>query len=93
MAKIGGYNSIEHYKKESSVMHRIHLIKRPFFFLSSLDDPFFGPNVIPTNLQLENIILGVTKIGGHTGTMEGFLYPKGLWWRKPCMEFIKFFKN
>lgn len=43
----GGYQSPDHYKYESDVKPRIHLITKPFFFLSALDDPFFGPNVIP----------------------------------------------
>ena len=47
VAKAGGYNSVAHYEYESDVIHQIHLIKKPFFFFSSLDDPFFGPDVIP----------------------------------------------
>ena len=47
VAIAGGYRNYDHYAHESDAKPRIHLITKPFFFLSALDDPFFGPNVIP----------------------------------------------
>ena len=47
IALAGGYQSVDQYKYESDVTPRIHQITKPFFFLSALDDQFFGPNVIP----------------------------------------------
>jgi predicted alpha/beta-fold hydrolase len=43
----GCYKSKEHFFFESDVTNRMHTIAKPFFFLSALDDPFFGANVIP----------------------------------------------
>jgi len=39
--------TVEQYYYESDVTPRIHLITKPFFFLCSLDDYFFGPYCIP----------------------------------------------
>jgi len=49
ITKVEGYKSIAHYAHESSLNHRLHEIKKPIFFLSSVDDPIFGPHVIPTD--------------------------------------------
>jgi predicted alpha/beta-fold hydrolase len=63
-------------------------IKRPMFFLSALDDPFFGAEVIPTELKWDNILVGVTTIGAHCTWVEGEFLPRDLWWSKPCLEFL-----
>jgi len=39
-----------------------------------------------------NIILIVTKVGGHVGWFEGHIFPKR-WYMKPSLEFIDFFEN
>ncbi len=38
----GRFESVAHYQNECDVISKIHLIKKPFFFMSALDDPFFG---------------------------------------------------
>lgn len=71
----------------------MHLITKPFFFLSALDDPFFGPDVIPIDHCYDQILIGVTKTGSHCSYIEGKYMPKGLWFAKPTLEFIEFFNK
>ena len=87
----GGYRNAEHFAYESDVIPRIHLITKPFFFLSALDDPFFGPDVIPINHCYDQILIGVTKTGGHCSYIEGKYLPTGLWFAKPSLDFLDHF--
>ena len=89
----GGFKSPEHYSYESDVTPRIHQIQKPFFFLSATDDPIFGPNVVPIGHCYDNILIGVTKTGGHCCYIEGKYIPKGLWFSKPTMEFLDYFNK
>jgi len=93
-AKTGGFSSLQEYGHFSDVTWRLGKIKKPFFFLSSLDDMFFGPQCIPIDHCHDNIMLGVTKSGGHCNYMEGSMLPNSQWWTKPTVEFLEyFFKN
>jgi predicted alpha/beta-fold hydrolase len=65
IARAGGFKNTNHYLTECTVTHRLKDIKVPTFFLSSLDDPFYGPNVIPQEVNNENVLIAVTKTGGH----------------------------
>ena len=67
----GVKTSEEFYHKISS-LHRIPKIKVPTFFLNSLDDPILGKDSIAYEAfeDNENVILGVTKHGGHIGYHE-----------------------
>ena len=73
------------------VTPRLHKIKKPFFYFSTLDDPFFGPTVIPIGHCHDNILLGVLKHGGHCCSIEGGLLPTGQWWTKPSIVFMEHF--
>ena len=66
-------------------------IKVPFFFLSSVDDPIMGPKVIPIDHCYDNILIGVTKAGGHCAYFEGSFLPKSQWFPKPTFEFLNYF--
>ena len=70
-AATGGYNDLDDYKDKCSVIHELGSIKRPIFFLSSLDDPFFGTDVIPYNHESEHLLIGTTPNGSHCGWIEG----------------------
>ncbi len=85
------YKSLNHYYHECSVTHRMQDIKKPTFFISSLDDPIMGPHVIPYEKCYENILLGVTKAGGHLTFFEGLFLPSGQWFTKPTFEFLNYF--
>jgi len=89
-AKSAG-KSVEQYTKDSHVTRHLHLIKKPFFFISTLDDPFFGSKVIPIGQCHDNILLGVLKHGGHCCNIEGGILPTGQWWTKPSMVFMDHF--
>jgi len=56
----GGYKSYDHFLWESDVTPRMHKISKPFFFLSALDDPFFGSKVIPIDHCYDQILIGTT---------------------------------
>ena len=75
-AKAAG-KTIEQYAKEVDVTSKLHKIMKPFFFISTLDDPMFGPHVIPIGHCHDNILLGVLKHGGHCCSIEGGLFPTG----------------
>ena len=89
-AKAAGL-TIEQYEKEVDVTTKLHKICKPFFFISTQDDPFFGPKVIPIGHCHDNILLGVLKHGGHCCNIEGGILPTGQWWTKPSMVFIDHF--
>jgi predicted alpha/beta-fold hydrolase len=91
---------IEHFKgglpfyyNESSCTQRLHDIKIPLFFLSALDDPILGNKTIPIDKCYENILLGVTKAGGHIGYFEGLIFPGRQWFPEPTFEFLNFYIN
>ena len=87
-----GFPNVEQYRKACDIGDKLHLIKKPFFFISALDDTFFGPGTIPIDQCGENILLGVTRYGGHITYIEGESYmPYKQWWRKPTMEFLNYF--
>lgn len=79
VARVAGYPSVTDYFSDCSTLSRMKYIKTPTFFLSAYDDMFFGPNVIPLAIEEcnENIIIGVTKTGGHCCYFEGNLVPTG----------------
>jgi predicted alpha/beta-fold hydrolase len=79
----GGFGSVDNFINHLDVLPRIEKISKPFFFLSAKDDPFFGPDVIPTNHKSKNVLMGVTENGGHICYVEG-LIPNGQWWTKPA---------
>lgn len=56
----------------------LHDIKVPVFALSSLDDPVITKHNIPYNEfpRNPNLILAVTRTGGHIGWYTGILRPK-----------------
>lgn len=92
-AKVGGFKTVEDYKIASSPLPVLNQIKKPFFFLSALDDPFFGPDVIPIGHCSDQILIGITKTGGHVSHLEGRFLPAELWWPKPIFDFFDYFHS
>ena len=72
---MAGFESEEAFIRETEVGNKMHLIKKPFFFISAWDDQMFGPKVIPIDQVHDNILLGVTRYGGHISYLEGSLIP------------------
>jgi predicted alpha/beta-fold hydrolase len=91
MTLAGDFNNSEEYLDALNVVPKIHLIKKPFFFISSMDDPFFGPEIVPVNHSADHVLLGVTQPGAHCCWIEGNILPFKLWWSKPAIEFIEYF--
>lgn len=61
--------------------------------MSSLDDNFFGPLCIPIDHCYDQILIGVTKCGGHCTYLEGKLFPTQQWWTQPAITFIQHFNK
>jgi predicted alpha/beta-fold hydrolase len=72
----------------------MHNIRIPTFFVNGLDDPFLNPKLYPyKEIEAnENLILGVTKRGGHCSHMTGGIRPYQ-WFAAPCFEFLEFLEN
>jgi len=68
-------------------------VKIPLFFLSAHDDPIFGNKTIPYDKVFENILIGVTKAGGHLGYFEGTVLPHKQWFPEPAFEFLNFVRD
>lgn len=62
---MAGYNGLKHYFKECTLTKRMTGISVPTFFISSLDDPLYGPHVVPKEITNDNVLLAVTEKGGH----------------------------
>jgi predicted alpha/beta-fold hydrolase len=67
VVKVEGFKSFQIYNYESSCTHRFTDIKIPLFFLSANDDPIIGSTHIPIEKCTDNVLIGVTKAGGHLG--------------------------
>lgn len=91
IVKIESFKSIEHYFHESSCTHRLKQITKPIFFLNANDDPIMGNKMIPIDKCYDNILLGVTKAGGHVGYFEGMLWSNSQWFPRPIFEFLNYF--
>jgi predicted alpha/beta-fold hydrolase len=93
ITKLENFKTVSSYYHKSNCTRRLHKIKVPLFFLSALDDPIMGSEIIPFDKCYENILIGVTKAGGHIGYFEGFILPKGQWFPQPSFEFINYFRS
>lgn len=87
--KVFGYDHPEQYYREMSCVPNLHTISVPVLCLSALDDPVITQECIPYEefKNNENLILGVTRCGGHIGWFSGFWNPRR-WYVNPCMEFL-----
>ena len=90
VARIEGIKNFQEYVLESSCTHRLQDVRIPLFFLSAYDDPIFPSKCIPIDKCYENILIGVTKAGGHLCFFEGNLLPHKQWFPEPCFEFFDF---
>ncbi|CAI2371712.1 unnamed protein product [Moneuplotes crassus] len=90
-AKQFGYKCVMDYYKQCSLVPKMKNMKVKTLFISALDDPFFGPDVIPhsefeTN---ENLYLIATSGGGHVGFYDSVL-SNDQWHNKPAMRFFNY---
>lgn len=93
VSRIAGYKDTLEYINDCTVTHLMKDVKKPLFFLSAQDDQFFGKDVIPAESNYENILLGVTKTGGHVCYFEGHVLPTSQWFTQPAFEYFNYFEK
>lgn len=88
---MAGFESTDDFVKEFDLQFHLQKIKIPTFFICSQDDFLFGPDTVPFQHCHENVLLGVTRYGGHICYLEGTWLPTEQWWMKPATDFVSFF--
>lgn len=90
-AKIFGYSGVVDYYTKCCIIPYLKQIKTKTLFISSLDDPFFGDDIIPYGefTQNEDIYLVATRGGGHVGYYDNIL-STDQWHNKPAFKFIDY---
>lgn len=88
--KVYGYKTREEYYQKASCWDQIPKITVPTFILLSLDDTILGINHLDQDVCTNNpnVMLGVTKRGGHLGYFES-VFATEQWLVKPVFEFLK----
>jgi len=76
-APLYGYRDAADYYQQCSSQNFLAGIRQPTLILRALDDPFFSPNDVPTDLITQNphIQAAFTEHGGHVAFIEG-THPK-----------------
>mmetsp|Transcript_11709 Transcript_11709/g.10339 ORF Transcript_11709/g.10339 Transcript_11709/m.10339 type:complete len:135 (-) Transcript_11709:39-443(-) len=90
-SRMFGYTGAIDYFTKCSVVPKLKNIRTKTLFISSLDDPFFGPEVIPDEEfeQNENIYLMATPGGGHVGFYSS-IFSKKQWHNTPTFKFFNY---
>lgn len=90
-ARMFGYSGAVDYYTKCWVVPRMKNIKTKTLFISALDDPFFGPEVIPYDEfeKNDNIYLMATIGGGHVGFYDT-VFSTDQWHNKPTMKFFDY---
>lgn len=71
-APLYGFNSVHDYYRQCSSRQYLNQIEIPTLLIHSEDDPFMTPDILPTETELSHqIILEVSKKGGHVGFISG----------------------
>ncbi|MDG2107508.1 MAG: hydrolase [Woeseiaceae bacterium] len=71
-APLHGFDGVNDYYDRCSSTHFLGDIERPTLIINSLDDPFMGPDVLPTADKLaKNVTLEIARKGGHVGFING----------------------
>lgn len=80
-APLNGFDGVDHYYTVSSSRQYLKDIAIPTHIIHSKDDPFFTPDVIPTNEELsDTVAFELTQHGGHVGFVAGPLPFKPHYW-------------
>ena len=88
---IHGYKTVREYYDSISCVHVLHNIQVPVFCLSCKDDPICIEECIPYDeiKNNPNIVLAVTRTGGHVGWYTGIRNPQR-WYPIPVCEVLNF---
>lgn len=86
MVGVKGFN--EYYYKGSSG-RGLGKVRIPMIALHAADDPIVNCIAAPKEefRNNKNLVLALTKTGGHVGFFKGMLPPKR-WFQVPCIEFL-----
>jgi len=90
--KIHGYKSTTDYYREHSCVQWLKDVSVPLLLMNAMDDPLFSLDQIPVNsaLENENLLMVLTKHGGHLGWCQGFILPSLVHWHdKVAVEFVE----
>ena len=94
-APLHGFKNSEEYYSRCSSRQFIKSIKIPTLILHAEDDPFMTPDSIPTATELaENVILELSRNGGHVGFISGNLPWRPHYWLKDRIpDFLRNYIN
>ncbi|KAI5073813.1 hypothetical protein GOP47_0011826 [Adiantum capillus-veneris] len=86
---VGQYETVDAYYRKNSSAAYLHSVSVPLFCLSALDDPVCTKEAIPWDecRVNANVVLGITKHGGHLAFFEG-LTADSIWWVRATTEFL-----
>ncbi|KAI8801210.1 Alpha/Beta hydrolase protein [Cladochytrium replicatum] len=89
-AKAFGFRHVNEYYRNGCSSAVIPDIAIPTLFLSSHDDPIASSDAIPYHETMANpnVVLAVTRMGGHLGWFQGWFSPRR-WYQRPVAEFIQ----
>ena len=72
VARLHGFEDVHDYYRRSSSRQYLKAIEVPTLLIQAFDDPFMTPAVLPQSSELSsNVVLEITKGGGHVGFVEG----------------------
>lgn len=88
-APMFGYANVVDYYTNCNTVPLLKEIKTKSLFISAMDDPFFGPDIIPYDEfeKNENIYIMATRGGGHVGYIES-IFDSNQWYIKPICKFF-----
>lgn len=71
-APVHGFKDVHDYYEKNSSRQFLRSVCTPTQIIYALDDPFFTPEVLPTEDELSNsVTLELANHGGHVGFIEG----------------------
>ena len=93
-APANGFESVEEYWKRSTSKPLLRHIRIPTLIVASEDDTFISENCYPRKEAEgnENIILEISKFGGHCGFIRKF-FEKVWWMEERAMKFVSNIKK
>ena len=88
-SKLTGFKSTAEYYKAGSSGQFIPHVSTPALLLTAHDDPFLGALPTVEVMQNQNVMLAVTKAGGHCAHLRGWWPFAGSWADCVAMQFIR----
>lgn len=91
MIKVLDFPSVKHYYQEGSSRFYVPNIKIPYLICNALDDPLIPVHSIGYEecRRNENVVLALTRCGGHLGWFEGLLPWSKTWADRVALEWIE----